>query len=337
MDKIIREAQWVITYKCSLNAASNYCSLGGHGQNEASLDKKLEAIETLARIGIENIKLLGGNPTDLDGINIIISALNKSKMNFVVTDNAINGAKILAIAKKIDIKLGSGFFFSMDFREPNEENTIGGCSVVKTKAAIDLIPRLVGLVPLLGVNTVIHAKNLDELPKILAWITEMGGYMNICPLIWGKWEKFLYRAPDKELSLRPEHRPKAEQTMAILLEMKRQGYNLACSEEYITSLAEVCCQDNRFGWDCGRLFNCPLLRVNSDLSLMICSDLQGDQVKNFKLSDLIKPTKYAAFQQDWLNDNDRLHCAIRYGCYWSNIVRAIDNIDNFEERGSFIK
>jgi len=330
----IHETQWVLTYQCGLNAASEYCSLGSHAQNEANLEQKIQAIEIFEKIGVSNIKLLGGNPTDLPEIDEIIVALNESTISFVVTDNAMNGPKILAIAKKIVFKKNSGFFFSLDFLDENLTNSIGGCSVVKTKAAIKLIPKLVDLVPLLGVNTVVHAKNLDELPKILAWITKLGGYMNLCLLIWSKWDKFLYRTADREFALRPEHRPKVEQIMAILLEMKRHGYHLACSEKYIVSLAKVCCRDDCFGWNCGHLSNCPLLRVNSDLSLMICSDLQGNQVKNFKLDDLLDPAKYATFQQTWLNDNDRLYCASRHGCYWSNVWRAADN---FEEGGSFVK
>ncbi len=158
--------------------------------------------------------------------------------------------------------------------------------------------------------------------------------MNTCPLIWGKWDKFLYRAPDKEFALRPKHRAKVEQVMAILLNMKGQGYNLACSERYVALLAEVCCQNKCFGWNCGQLNSCPLLRVNSDLSLMVCSDLQGDEVRGCQLSDLLDSNKYAAFQRAWLNDNDRLNCDSKYGCYWSNVWRATEN---FEEGGSFVK
>ncbi len=87
-------------------------------------------------------------------------------MDFVVTTNGMNSARIIAIAEEIGFKKNSGLFFSMDFLEPNEENTIGGCSMAKTRAAIKLVPLLVDLVPLLGVNTVVHARNLDELPKI---------------------------------------------------------------------------------------------------------------------------------------------------------------------------
>jgi len=334
MNETIGEAQWVITYKCGLNKASNYCSLGEHAQNEASLEQKLQAVEIFEEIGIRKIKILGGEPTDLDEIEAIVAELNKSKMDFVITTNGINAEKILAIAEKIGLKKRSGLFFSMDFLKETTENTIGGCSTIKTKAAIKLIPQLVGMVPLLGVNTVIHNKNLDELPKILAWITELGGYMNVCPLIWGEWQKFLYRTPDREFALRPENRKQVERIMATLLDMKHQGYHLACAEEYVNQMAEVCCQTKRFGWDCQRLSFCPLLRVNSDLSLMVCSDLQGKQVKNFYLNDLLNTGNYAAFQYTWLSDNDRLFCAGQYGCCWSNVWRAADN---FEEGGSFMR
>jgi len=100
----IHETQWVLTYQCGLNTASEYCSLGSHAQNEANLEQKIQAIEIFEKIGVSNIKLLGGNPTDLPEIDEIIVALNESTISFVVTDNAMNGPKILAIAKKIVFK-----------------------------------------------------------------------------------------------------------------------------------------------------------------------------------------------------------------------------------------
>jgi MoaA/NifB/PqqE/SkfB family radical SAM enzyme len=235
------------------------------------------------------------------------------------------------IAKQVGFKSGSGLFFSLDFLK--EKYSIGGCSHVKTLQAQKLIPQLVGKVPLLGINTVIHAGNLDELPDILAWITDLGGFMNVCPLIWGDWNQFIYRTADREFALKPEHYSHVEDIMAVLLEMKRQGYNLACSEDYITKLAQVCCCDNRFGWDCGSLDFCPILRIDSNLKLMVCSDLRGKRVSRFKLQDLVDPAQYAMYQQVWLDDEHRQYCCRHFGCYWSNIVLARDY---FKKGGSFI-
>ncbi|MDD5146642.1 MAG: hypothetical protein PHN39_02790 [Candidatus Pacebacteria bacterium] len=328
----MHEAQWVVTYECGLNKASKYCSLGEHTRKEASLAEKLEAISLLSLIGIRRLKFLGGEFFDLDEAEQLVLAANSSNFDFVVTTNGMQADKIMAIANRVGFKPRSGLFFSLDFL--SDEYSVGGCSHVKTLQAKNLIPKLVGIVPLLGVNTVIHARNLDELPNILAWITDLGGFMNVCPLIWGDWGKFIYRTADQELALKPKHYSQVEDTMAILLAMKRQGYNLACSEEYITKLAKVCCCDRRFGWDCGHLTFCPLLRIDSDLSLMVCSDIRGAIVPRFKLQDLVDAAQYAIFQQAWLDDEHRQYCCGHFGCYWSNIVRARDN---FDEGGSFLK
>ncbi|MDD5750429.1 MAG: radical SAM protein [Candidatus Pacebacteria bacterium] len=329
-----REAQWVMTYQCELNRVSKYCSLGSHGREEASLQEKLAAIKILEAIGVKTLKLLGGEFFDQSGAEEILGALNASGLDFVITTNALAERRILAFAGSALFKPGSGLFFSLDFLD--KRFTAGGCSTVKTLAAIELIPKLAELPfpPLLGVNTVIHNKNLGELPGILRWITGYNGYMNICPLIWGDWQKFIYRAPGKDMALGPEHRRCVAETMNVLSALKRQGCNLACSQRYVRGLADACCGGERFAWDCGSLKRLPLLRVDSDLSLMVCSDIRGEDVSKFRLDDLLDERHRAGFIEAWLNDADRTYCAENFGCYWSNMLRAVENFSN---GGSFIK
>lgn len=333
MNNRISEAQYVITNQCGLNESSNYCSLGQHIQPEASIVEKISAISLLSKIGIKKIKILGGEPFDLPEIQSVIGALNASSLDYVITTNGMNEEKIISLASNPGFKNGSGLFFSLDFLD-DTASSIGGCSYAKTLKAQKLIPILAGIVPLLGVNTVIHPGNLAELPKILNWINGLGGYLNICPIIWGAWAQFIYRAADKQFALLPQHFAQVSDTMQILLAMKKQGSRLACSEEYLTQMADTCCSENRFGWDCRKLIRCPLLRINADLSLMICSDLKGPQVSLFQLQQLIEDDAYCRFQQAWLNDSDRIFCANNYGCYWSNIFRANYN---FSQNGSFTK
>ena len=328
----ISEAQWVITYKCKLGGVTNYCVVPGHSPGEVDLAQKIEALNVLNKIGIKTLKFLGGNFEDMDipEIKEIIITANNMGFNYVITTSGLNKTKIFKIIRKLKIKKGSGLFFSVDFLNP--DFSIGGCSFPKTIAALKLIPEIKDDISVLGINTVINSKNLDELPKILRWITEMGGYMNICPLIWGDWKKFIYRTQSREYALRPEHRSKVDEITKKLVAMKHQGYHLACSDDYALKIGEVCSREDHFGWDCSNLSFCPILRVDANLSLMVCSDIKGSKISRFIIFDLSNSEKYELFLKSWVEDPDRNECCKNYGCYWSNIVRAVYN---FDTGGSF--
>ncbi len=336
--KKIPEAQWVITYRCQMGEVANYCSLEDYSQTkEVDRYEKADVIYLLSKIGVRKLKFLGGEFFDMPEAEYIIEVTISMDLDYVITTNGINQRRILKAVKEIGIKEGSGLFFSLDFINP--EHSIGGCSQPKTIAALKLIPQLKNYLPVLGVNTVVHAKNFNELPDILSWISELGGYMNVCPLIWGDWQKFIFRSRDRKYALRPQHRSQVERVMEKLVKMKEQGYHLACSKEYVLNLGKICCRNDHFDWNCGHLNRCPLIRINPDLRLMVCSDILGEKVPKFTIYDLAhpdkheaNPKKYELFQKAWLSDKERLGCVKNHGCYWSNIIRAKEN---FKKGGSF--
>ncbi|MFH1601339.1 MAG: radical SAM protein [Candidatus Shapirobacteria bacterium] len=324
----IPEAQYVITNECPLAKKSKYCVVPQFTVKEPKDWKiKTQALQALYDNGVRVLKFLGGEPFCVPGIENIIEFSNKLEgLNYAITTNAVDQKKILGIVDRQGIK---GVFVSLDslnsYAHKAEAQELWGCSTLKSKMGIRLLLALKGKVEFLGANTIVHAGNLDQLPEILEFLTEIGATMNICPLIWGKINgNYVYRTSNKpKTSLGEKDRKRLEKAMKKLVKMKHQGYNLGCPDFYALNLAQYSIP--RMSWRCGQIKELPILRIGPDLNLMICSDLRGKRISRFNVFDL--QDKYDQILKAWKTDPQRLYCCShpKGGCYWSNIVRGNAN------------
>lgn len=322
----IPEAQYVITNQCPLKNVSNICAVPGHELQEPNnWEERAEVIQTLYDVGVRVLKFLGGEPFSTPKIERIIEFTNSLEgLDYAITTNAMDTEKIIQIAENKGLK---GVFVSIDSLnslpdvQPKAKE-LWGCSTIKSEKGIELLQRLKGKDMVLGANTIVHRDNLDQLPEILKFLTEIGAVMNICPLIWGKGEgKFVYRASRRHPSaFRKEDKSKVEEVMEKLVEMKHKGFNLACPDDYVLNLAKFSIP--KMSWTCREIDEPPVIRVGSDLKLMICSDIVGSKVSQYTVFDL--KSQYEEVIEAWRTDSDREWCCTSKegGCYWSNVVRA---------------
>lgn len=323
-DRIIPEAQYVITNRCPLARETNYCVVPKHKLKEPSLwEERVAAIQALYDVGVRVLKFLGGEPFITPGIERIIEFTNDLEgFDYAVTTNARDTEKIVWIAENIGLK---GVFVSIDSLNSlptvrSRAKELWGCSTKKSKWGIELLQELQGKVEVLGANTIVHRGNLDQLPEILEFLTDVGAAMNICPLIWGEGEKFVYRTRSHPFALREEDRNKVDKVMRQLVEMKHQGFNLACPDEYALNLAKYSIP--KMNYRCQEINEPPVIRVGSDLRLMICSDIVGPGISQYTVFDL--KNQYEDILKAWRDDPDREWCCTSQegGCYWSNVVRG---------------
>lgn len=305
-----KDVQYVYTNKCNLASKTNYCSVPKNITQKANIEDIKRVCDIFKKHNLQ-IKVLGGNPSDEDDFYQFIHYMNKIGIDYVVTDNAINIEKLLAM----DV---NGVMFSLDTLG---ESDIGGCSFIKSMKAKEAIALYYNEFEYLGANVVLNSKNLNEIENIIKFLTKHNAVANICPMITGHNDNFIFRIEEHRNSL--EHAFPSDIKVAVekLIEMKQSGYKIGCPEEYLENLPNVINPyryNCRYNWDCSKITSIPILRVNTDLSLMVCSDLVGSKISEYNIFDI--ETKFNEINRAWLTDSQRETCCLRNGCYWSNIV-----------------
>jgi hypothetical protein len=305
-----KDVQFVYNKECNLANKADYCIVPKNMTNKIPFHKVQEACQIFKRHNLQ-VKILGGNPSDDKDFERLIKWMNFLDLDYVITDNAINYQKL------IDCKV-KGVLFSLDTLGDSD---IGGCSIIKSRKAKEIIPLVKDSFDYLGANIIINSLNIEEIPKIIEFLTENNAIANLCPLIVGENDNFIYRSSDSNYSLNKLncfHR-KIQKLSDRLIEMKSCGYKIGVPEEYLEMLPNVIMK-SYYNWNCSSIKTIPLLRVNTDLSLMICSDLVGDSVSKYSIFDI--ENKFDEINRSWVNDAQKIKCCQNNGCYWSNIVIA---------------
>ncbi|MBU4000379.1 hypothetical protein KKG29_04385, partial [Patescibacteria group bacterium] len=277
----------------------------------------LEIVDVIAALGLE-AKILGGNLSDnRQAFLAVVDRMNKRDVNYAITDNAINRATIMEAIDRYGVK---GFVFSLDSLKSQPKfghlpgKDLGGCSTIKSKAALELIPEIRDSVDYLAVNTIIHAINLEQIVPIVKYCTEelAGTIVNLCPIICGslpgEHEKNLYifRGPTETVLsyvLQEKHKTRFAQLMDELIELKESGCTIGVPVEYLELLKENTC--GKFTWNCGDLKECPILRLFPDGTFGVCSDLVGSDMYRAGLTpfNLLSTNDHVYTEQDKQRNN----------------------------------
>ncbi len=304
-----RDVQYVYTNQCGLANKTNYCTVPKNITQKANIEVIKRACDIFKEHNLQ-IKVLGGNPSDEEDFCQFIEYLNKKRIDYVVADNAINYEKLLGLNVK-------GVMFSLDTLY---ENNIGGCSYEKSLMSKKVIELYHDMFEYIGANIVINSLNYKEIPEIIEFLTENDVIANICPLIVGHNKDYIFRVGDSPYSLDKlnNRHEKIKELSNNLIEMKNSGFKIGVPIEYLEHLPDVI-KKNYFDWNCYSINTIPILRVNTDLSLMVCSDIIGS-MKKFSIFDI--NNKFSEINRAWINDKEKIRCCENNGCYWSNIVIA---------------
>lgn len=305
-----KDVQYVYTNKCNLSNKTNYCNVPKNIIQKANIENIKRACDIFKKYNLQ-VKVLGGNPSDEDDFCEFIEYMNKINLEYIITDNAFNIDKLLSIPIK-------GVMFSLDTLG---KNNIGGCSYDKSIKAKDAIEKYADRFDYVGANVVINSLNIDEIPKIIKFLTEYNVIANICPIMTGYNKDFIFRVEDSpyQLSKLKNRYEKLNSLSKELISMKKSGYKIGVPELYLEHLPDVILK-SYYGWNCYHINSIPILRVNVDLSLMICSDIKGNSICKYNVFDL--ENKCDDINKQWITDTQRIHCCEHNGCYWSNIVIA---------------
>ncbi len=312
-ERLVTECQIFLTRKCNINCG--YCRLTKKSLGELTVNEWKSAFRSLQDVGIRTAKILGGEPTTVDGLEELLMFINsKTSIRYALLSNSMFGDEKL---KRLAGAGLQGYFASVD--GIGDVKGVGADVARKSHAGLDKLKKFRELgVNLLGANLVINRKNLSDVPAIVKALSDDGIWVNLCPVIHGDAAFWEYRtAVPAEYLLSWEDAPELERVMAELIMMKRSGCRIIVGEDYLSNMP-------RYGinadWTCASLSQ---LRIDADGALMVCNDIRGHVAEQYNVLDL-DAKKFGQFKTDWQNDPARLSCT---GCYWSCFWNAEENIN----------
>jgi MoaA/NifB/PqqE/SkfB family radical SAM enzyme len=322
--KDITECQIFLTRKCNLHCG--YCKIVKKPvDKELNINEWKKAFRILDDIGIKTVKILGGEPTILEGFEDLLMFINdETLIKYAVLSNSMfDDEKTDSL---VDAGM-QGYFASVDGIE--NVKGVDECGVAKSHAGFDkLIKFKQKGIKLLGANVVITKKNLSDIPEIVKILSDNGIWVNLCPVIHGKedfWEFRTevpggFRFTDTDI-------PKLNDIMTNLLQMKLGGYKIAVPDSYLINMSKFGIHIN---WKCKELVQ---LRIDADGALMLCNDIRGEVAKKYNILYMDKE-KFVEFKKDWKKERAKKDCP---GCYWSCFLVAEDNLKNNKLEFDYIK
>lgn len=270
-------------------------------EEEMSLASFEKVADNLAKLGVTNIVLTGGEPflrEDFPEIIKIFSAHGKFSIRVQT-----NGGPHLTEAL-LDRAIEAGLddiSVSLDSLDPAKQDYLCNSSgawenAVKTlKLIIKIIPH-----NLTVVNTIVNGINLDEIPEIIKFVSDLGAYSAITPvtLAVSPEKKSLHRGYSKDLLLSNIDKKRVDQIYSQILKMKKEGYSILSSTKFLENSREVI-KDGNMRWTCdaGELYfvvfpdgsispcgeSCSTLNIlASDFLVKYYSDNYRQEFKDFR-------------------------------------------------------
>lgn len=311
----VTECQIFLTRRCNL--LCGYCKLTKrHFERELSVAEWKSAFSNMEKIGIKTVKILGGEPTVVEGIEELIRFLNEeTSLKYSISSNSMFGDEKFESLISAGIR---GYFASIDGIENIKSVDEYGArkSGAGFRRLLDFKKKGVRM---LGANVVINRQNVSDMPEIAKALSDDGIWVNLCPVIHGKddfWE-FRTDVPSQYRFTKADV-PMIDASMKELVALKRRGCRIAVSDSYLLNMSKYCID---LSWKCLELSQ---LRVDADGSLTICNDLRGKIAGRYNILRMDNEI-FGKFRTEWLDDRERLNCA---GCYWSCFVNAQDNMEN---------
>jgi MoaA/NifB/PqqE/SkfB family radical SAM enzyme len=310
----IREAQVFLTRDCNLRCG--HCNLVRSDENELGPDEWKEAYDRMGDIGIETVKLLGGEPTVKEWLPELIEYSSHGSIRTALLSNSMFSDEMMK--SLVDSGLW-GYFASIDgLDDIGAIKTIGKDAARKSGRGYRMLHKLKERgVPLLAANVVINRRNMHDVPEICRILSDDGFYVNLCTIQHTSQDReFSRRDVDREYLFSGEDEEKLEELAEELTDMKKSGVKIAVPESYIKGMPvyAIGCD-----WQCE---NMSQLRIDADGGVMLCNEHRTPLAGRYNILE-ITPENYDRFLDDWKETRDLTDCD---GCYWSCFIQAEDNI-----------
>lgn len=313
MNKCFYNAGIRITRNCNLRCP--YCNIPNSPSKDLPIGEWMKALDILKNMGIRDLVILGGEPTEYSDLVQFIKYAAKIGMRTSMTTNAVNNYQIIKDSINSGLNRIGVSVDTLDYKESiSPYKCLKGLELLKMLLPHNQNCTIVDYV-------VLNSKNINDICNLIEFMTKNNVHTYLLPFHYGNEGKFEHRKNNNKYAFVSET-DFANYCLTIdkIIKMKKDGFLidnsfdfLAQSKKYIMNL----------DWKCNGLSE---IRIDADGQMVCCCDKKGEVNKKYSIFDLANPTILDEFIAD--RNNEASNCL---GCLWPSSFEA-EIIKNKRER-----
>ncbi len=226
--------QFYVTARCDLACQQCNVIYANSDLPELGLDGVRRVAENLERIGVSIVLLTGGEPFVRQDLPEIVHEFARRGMHVRIQTNGLAGEERLracVAAGAHDVSI------SLDTLDPTLQDAINGGRPGTWARAIEAFATVNRIFPpasFASLGCVFAPSNFRHVPDVIRFATRIGWYVSIVPAHTTSRERPLaFRSFDDTCRFRPEQYAEAAAVVDAIRGLRRQGYLVYDSDEYL--------------------------------------------------------------------------------------------------------
>ena len=232
--------QFYITSRCNMTCKQCNIVYANADVREATLEEIEQIAENLRKIGLGIILLTGGEPFVRQDLPEIVRAFERRGIHVRTQTNGLATRKMLQAVVEAGAR---DISISLDSLIPGKQDFLNGSYKSSWLRALETIALVTQVYPtrhsFAVLGTVLSPHNLLEIPNIIRFATRIGWYVSLVPAhITDPSEAYNFRSYDREMIFPPAMYPLVDKVLNECIDLRRQGYALYDSAEYIENIRQ---------------------------------------------------------------------------------------------------
>lgn len=229
--------QYYVTARCNLRCQQCNVIYGNGDQEECSIEQVKVIAKNLAAIGTSIVLLTGGEPFARADLPAIAKAFIDEGVHPRIQTNGFASENALDQMVSIGVK---DISISLDSLVPELQDSINGGFVDTWKAALEKVSYVNRTFPkdaFCAFGCVLAPSNINQIVPIIKFATEIGWWVSLAPAHQTPvHEPRSFATYDPALVFTEDQYPLVREVLDQVKSMKKQGYNLYDSDEYLEDI-----------------------------------------------------------------------------------------------------
>lgn len=236
--------QYYVTARCNLRCQQCNVIYGNGDQNECTLDQIQMIAQNLSSIGTSIVLLTGGEPFARADLPEIAQTFKNAGVHPRIQTNGF--ASDGALQKMVDYGI-KDISISLDSLIPEQQDAINGGFANTWVDAMDRVSFVNQNFPpdsFCAFGCVLAPSNVDQIVPIIEFATEIGWWVSLAPAHQSPvHEPRSFATYDEKMVFRPSQYGQVRAVLDHVKQMKRDGYNLYDSDEYLEDIYRYVTKD----------------------------------------------------------------------------------------------
>ncbi len=230
--------QFYLTARCNLTCEQCNIIYANSDVRECTLEEIEKIARNLSKIGVAIVLLTGGEPFVRKDLPDIIGIFHRQGIHVRMQTNGLATEEALAACARNG---GHDISISLDSLQSQLQDKINGGFPGSWNRALETISKVTKYLPpansFSAFGCVLSPNNIEDVEDVVRFGTAIGWYTSLVPIhITSKHRPMNFRTYDARLAFQPEHYERVNRLIDRLKQMKRQGFLLYDSDEYLDDI-----------------------------------------------------------------------------------------------------